>query len=962
MPNVVKKFIGFLFLQLTLLSIPLGLQAQVDPNIEWKEIETEGAYWIFDAKHQEVAEYYIMQFQRAKEEVLGLFKEPPRKPTILLIDNTDIANGSARVTPHPVIVLFTVQPSNYSSIGEFNDYVHELLVHEYTHILNMEPIHGWMSPVSWIFGSIAHPNMILPRWYTEGLAVYTESKISKTGGRLNSQYLEGLARSLTLEKKWDQYPLSDLNDTQLDWLGASRAYLFGGILWDSITRAKGEEMVYKFNQSYSRRVPFFLDGVIESYLEVNYQEQLKKAYDFWESQAQQQIDIISKSPNMPGEKVTNEADGMFLMPKISSDGLWMANIRNDLEGAGHIELTLRHPKLGFRGYKSKRVVARSKTRSVAWHPASTGFVYEKLSTWDFYNQFYDLYFYDLRTKQSKRLTRGQRAHNACFSALGKSLYYLRNNGPAKQLVAMDWLSQKTTLLYESKVGDDLRHLSCGDNQNLYFVEHLASQTPRLIKMDVASKIRSVAFSQFPVQFATHTHRGVLLASPQSGIDNLYLLDNQGKATAVTNTLTRVLQGEIDPLDDGLYFSQLTSDGPKIYYLKGAQWESLPDQPPKVPPIVDYTLGEEKKPSTNDTARTPSQATVKKHPSEDFSPWRYLYPNHWIPFLYVVDRGMIYQAMTSAGDPLGINTISLVGQWDTLTKKAGGSASYINQSLPVSLGLAVSDLYNFFYPTDSTLHFTNASALLGYRLGFLDDTQMLFRWNYSQLEFDPDIFIRQGPQLQFSYSDTEAKPQDISVSEGWRFQLGHRQYLTDFGNQDYGETYAHIGTFWSSFTPGRSVLYLGVNGSYTPQLLNRFFSPSTLAGPFFNPQITNTAYLQRGYPTGVFLSDNALVNANFEYRFPMIDIFSGWTSPPVFFNNLQGSLVFDATTLDGIYNNSSTRSFRPTEMGRWFTGYGLELESRLNVGFHVPVTLTLGLYYGQEQQARGGFTTFFNVRL
>ena len=934
MSNVLKSFICFLILQLTLVSIPLGLQAQVDPDIEWKEIETEGAYWIFDAKHQEVAEYYILQFQRAKQEVLSVFKEPSRKPTILLVDNTDVANGSARVAPHPVIVLFTVQPDNYSSIGEFDNYVHELLVHEYTHILNMEPVHGWMSPLYWIFGSIAHPNMILPRWYTEGLAVYTESKISKTGGRLNSQYLEGLARALTLEKKWNDYPLSDLNDSHPDWLGGSRAYLFGGILWDSITKEKGDEMIYKFNQSYSRRVPFFLDGVIDTHLGVNYQEQLAQAYKIWESRAQNQIDLVEKSPHMPGEKISADGDGMFILPRISSDGLWMAHIKHDLDGAGHIELTLRHPKLGFRG-----------------------FVYEKLDTWKFYNSYYDLYFYDLRSKKSKRLTKGMRAHGACFSSLGKTLYFLSHDGPSKKVVAMDWLSHKTKKLYQSKVGDDLRHLSCGDNQTLYFIEHLAGAEPKIVKIDLSTDTKSDVFTDYPVQFATHTHRGLLFSSPQSGIDNLYLLQN-GKPTAVTNTLTRVLQGELDPLDDGLYYSQLTADGPKIFYLKGAQWESLPDTPPQVPTIVNYTT--DNKASADE--RKPSQASTSKHKAKGFSPWRYLYPNHWIPFLYVVDGGTIYQAMTSAGDPLGINTVSLVAQWDTLTKKAGGSASYINSSFPVSMGVAVSDIYNYYYPTDSALHYSNASALLGYRLSFLDNTRVLFRWNYSQLDFGSRLFIRQGPQLQFSYADTQAKPRDISFSSGWNFQLGHRHYLADLGNESYGESYAHVGTFWSSFTPGRSVFYLGVNGSYTPQLTNTFYSPSTLAGPFFNPQITNTAYLQRGYPTGVFLSFDALVNANAEYRFPITDIFSGWTSPPVFFKNLQGSLIFDATTLDGAYNNSDFRSFQLTEIGRWFTGYGMELESKMNVGFHVPITLTLGLYYGQEEQAFGGFTTFFNVRL
>jgi hypothetical protein len=468
------------------------------------------------------------------------------------------------------------------------------------------------------------------------------------------------------------------------------------------------------------------------------------------------------------------------------------------------------------------------------------------------------------------------------------------------------------------------------------------------------------------------------------VDNFYLLDPE-KMTykAITNSITRVLKGDIDPLDDSLYYSQLTVDGPKVFYLKGAQWESLPDRPPKVESLFQPgkrqlvlkdspVTGEAKEKINKDKTSTiesekegnrKPQSTLTKEDlkTEDFSPWRYLYPNHWIPFLYLVDGGTIYQAQTSAGDPLGINSLSLVGQWDTLTKKPGASFSYTNRSFPVTLGVGVSDFYNWFYPTQTTLHYQNATALMSARLGFLDHTRLQFRWNYSSLELEGDYFIRQGPQLELAYRDMKQKPRDISASSGWKGQLGHKNYMADFGTVSYGETYGHLGTFWSTFLPERHVFYLALNGSYAPQLNNSFFATTTLAGPFFNPQLTNASFLQRGYPTGIFVARN-IVNTNIEYRFPLLDVFSGWTSPPLFFKNLQSSFIFDASTLDGRYSNSLTRTSQFTEFGRFFTGYGMEFEANVNVGFHVPVALTLGLYYGEEQQAYGGFTTFFNVRL
>ena len=106
----------------------------------------------------------------------------------------------------------------------------------------------------------------------------------------------------------------------------------------------------------------------------------------------------------------------------------------------------------------------------------------------------------------------------------------------------------------------------------------------------------------------------------------------------------------------------------------------------------------------------------------------------------------------------------------------------------------------------------------------------------------------------------------------------------------------------------------------------------------------------------------ILNTNLEYHFPLLSFYTGTTIPPVFLKNLKGALIFDATTLDGRYSRSDSIFPQAASLGRWFTGYGLELESNVGLGFHLPVALTLGFYYGHEKDSFGGFTTFFNIRL
>lgn len=971
-----KLYLCFILFQILLLIVPQGLQAQYDPSIEWKEIETESAYWLFDARHQQYAERAVLQFERAKNKVLPLFKEPSRKLTIVLIDNSDLANGSAQVTPLPIMNLFTVLPTRLSSIGEFDDYLYELLIHEYTHILNMEPVHGWVLPFYWIFGSIAHPNMILPRWYTEGLAVYTESILSNQSGRLNSQYLSGWARALTLEKRWKDYPLSALNDDHPDTLGAARAYLFGGILWDGLVQTGGLEGIYKLNQSYSRRPPYLLSGPIQEHLQSSYEVELAKIYDQWNERAQKQISTVFAAPLIEPTPLSKMEDSAST-PAISPDGLWLAYTNREANGQTNVILTLRHPQKGFHAYKGRIVIPQTTTESIAWHPTGDGFVYDKAGSYNRYYFYYDLYYYDINTQKSRPITKGERAHQACFTPNGQHLFFLQNTTGRRNLAVMDWATQKIHTVYQGDWDENIPSLTCDTNENAIILVQKPQQQHLLKSIALNGETKDYKTPFKKMRFLLRTHKGMMVSSPDSGIENLYLLSKEDSWKAVTNSPTRVVDGALDPLTDDLYFSEQSALGWQIRSLRAAQWESLQDHPPRVEPIFQpqHNNNIVQEPAKAETSVESSAVTPKIEPEDivtkvdgelikrsgDFSPWRYLYPNHWIPFLYLVDGGTLYQAMTSAGDPLGQHSLSLVGQWDTLTKQPGINLSYMNRTLPVQFGFGASDFYSFFYNTRSTLHFTNGSFVMAYPFAFLQNAQALFRWNYSALELSPFYFTRQGPQLELSYRKLKQTRYAVSPHEGVRTELGHRTFLSDFGNQSYNETYAHLGTYWSSFTPRNHTLYWGINASYAPQLNNGFFATSTLAGPFLNPQITNTSFLQRGYPTGIFVARN-IVNTNIEYRFPMLPLYRGWTSPPVFFKNLQGALVFDATTIDGRYSNSRLASSQVAKLGDWFQGYGLELESNQNIGFHVPVTFTLGLYYGENLDSYGGFTTFFNIRL
>lgn len=156
---IVSVFKVFIILILDLSSI--AYSASVDPNIEWKVIETEHFKIIYDSQLHSVARLYAWQAERAHSFLEPIFKEHPSKTHVLISDSTDFANGSARFLPYPQITVFPVMPGDLDSLGHYDNWAAELMIHEYTHILAFEPSHGFYTPFRYLFGSLVHPTGLL---------------------------------------------------------------------------------------------------------------------------------------------------------------------------------------------------------------------------------------------------------------------------------------------------------------------------------------------------------------------------------------------------------------------------------------------------------------------------------------------------------------------------------------------------------------------------------------------------------------------------------------------------------------------------------------------------------------------------------------------------------------------------------------------------------------------------------
>jgi len=104
------------------------------------------------------------------------FGYSPLSTTHFVIESSSSANGAANVFPRNQIILY-----DYPPVGWGNLRIEILVVHEYTHILTLEMTRSWIKPLRSILGSTVKFAGILPRWISEGVAVWAESYFTKEG-------------------------------------------------------------------------------------------------------------------------------------------------------------------------------------------------------------------------------------------------------------------------------------------------------------------------------------------------------------------------------------------------------------------------------------------------------------------------------------------------------------------------------------------------------------------------------------------------------------------------------------------------------------------------------------------------------------------------------------------------------------------------------------------------------------
>lgn len=255
-------------------------------STKWKQINTDSVRVIFpvglDSQAQRVAS--IVQYLAAEKPIsLG---DQLKKISIVLQNQTTIANGYAQLGPFRSEFYMTPDFNNFNqgSIG-WSD---QLALHEYRHIQQFNNFNNGLSKlmkvVSGEEGYSLAINAAIPDWFFEGDAVYNETVLTKQGRGKLPLFLNGYPSLWQAGKKYSWMKLR--NGSLKDYV--PNHYNLGYLLVNYGREKYGDDFWTKVTTDASAYKGLFypFQTAIKKHAGVDYKTFRKQAFDFYKKQTE----------------------------------------------------------------------------------------------------------------------------------------------------------------------------------------------------------------------------------------------------------------------------------------------------------------------------------------------------------------------------------------------------------------------------------------------------------------------------------------------------------------------------------------------------------------------------------------------------------------------------------------------------------------------------------------------------
>lgn len=404
-----------------------------DPYLEWFTIPTPHFRVSYHGGLEEPAQRVATLLEAIHVRLTPQLGWVPSEVTeVVLTDMTDGANGSATALPYNAVRLFASAPDDMSPLGEYDDWMSELVTHEYAHVLHVDNISGIPALINSVFGKTSAPNQVQPRWVLEGLAVALETEHTG-GGRLRSSHFDMILRADVLSGRLAR--LDQISHPARRWPTGNLWYLYGGAFIAWIAEVYGSDIYASVATDYGMNpIPWGINRSIRRATGRTYTE----LFEGWklnlEKKYAAQVAEVKRRGLREGVRLTHRgrvAGGPRWVPECARRGkreelIYYVDDGHEPVGFWRVPLESRERA----AEDDAELVAKATGNHVSFEP-SCGFVFDSVAPSRRRYYFNDLFRQPKGTRSERglrgsreRLTTGRRAREPEVSPDGRRIAYV----------------------------------------------------------------------------------------------------------------------------------------------------------------------------------------------------------------------------------------------------------------------------------------------------------------------------------------------------------------------------------------------------------------------------------------------------------------------------------------------------------------------------------------------------------
>lgn len=966
---------------LCIFALSLITQAAVagDPYLRWYTVKTPH----FHVHYHGGLEHFAQRVATVAEQVHGILVpamnwQPTQVTQVLLTDDSSGANGSANSTPYNTVRMFVTAPDDMSALNDYDDWAFGLMMHEHTHVLHLDNVHGLPAVLNAIFGKTYMPNQNQPRWIVEGLATALESR-KASGGRLRSSQFDMFMRADVLEDQ--MLTLDQFTHPLRRFPGGSIFYLYGSRFIDWIMETYGPDTFAAVATDYGQNiVPWGINRSVRRATGRTYPE----LYEGWkqalERRYRAQRAAVVRRGRREGARLTwhgfSAAYPRFV-PTCSTTPAEPSLVYYRDDGHSNNALVRLTLDADRRSVTETEVLTRSQQTQVTFD-ADCGLVFSTTAPTARRYYFWDLFRQAAGTTTPHgmgagraRLTQGLRARAPDISPDGRRIVYVRDRAGTTTLRIADYggdyrVLRERVLVNKRRYEQVFTPRFSPDGKRVAYSTWLTGGFRDMHVVDVESgQVVAVTHDRAVDQQPSWSPDGhtLFFTSDRTGIANVYAYSLvTGELRQVTNVINGAYMPTISPDGRHLVYVGYTSLGYDLYSLALDESQFLP--------ALEYV---------DDRPLVMATAETKAWPVEPYSALPTLRPySYELEF----DEGPFGDQLTLSTSGQDITArhafgLSVGVDFEEYQPQLNGNYLYTGMPIDMSVSAFRSVLPRNYTVDETTSMIRESVTGLGSGVGYGVPGE--FASHYMAMSYSVNVFEQRLPVAEFA--DPYAPvPQEPHSGQLGLVHLGYQYARVEGSN--YGISYEHgiifdVGVDYASEVTVSDDTLFAVSArfrSYTelPWLRHHVFALALGGGSAggtyprqgfysvggykdlpildaYTSELRQSGYRLRGFEASQFVG-RQFVLANAEYRFPISYFERGLSTLPVFLQTISGNVFAD-------YGGAFDRFNMEDRSSNLHLGVGAELWLDVFLGYSTSNTLRAGMARGLGPEGQGMVTYF-----